>query len=465
MKATMPLLLAAAVLAGCVSVPRDESVANVRTGVSDRLGAAVELRGDPGADGRVGELLAAEIDAERAVRIALLNSPRVDALLADLDLARAEVLEGSTISNPIFEAEIRFPGDPYRPYELRLAQSILDLIQLPRRRAASRAAFDAARIRVTADVIGFAADVRDDYWALLAATSNLALTETMTEAARLAVELALRQHAAGNITDLGLEREQARWEDAKLELAAEQERVLLRREAFIRRLGLDGSAKWRLAAAFPPLPEGELEPDSIEMVIAERRLDLAAARRELEAARRLLPASRLEGIGEGIADVHREREPEGTQSTGPGIELPIPIFNRGAAARLRTEARIARLEAEIAADANAAASEVRAARERLLAARARAEYYRDVILPRRERILHLTQLEYNAMFVGIYELLEAKGRQLRAQREFNDAQADYWAARGAFEGALDGTRSAEDRLGAEASRRGGRTTARGEEHR
>jgi cobalt-zinc-cadmium efflux system outer membrane protein len=463
MKSPLPHLFLTFLVAGCVSVPRDESVSAVRAGASERIGSPVALRGDDGADSSVREMLAGEIDAERAVRIALLNNPRVDALLAEMDLARAEVLEGSTIANPIFEAEIRFPGDPYRPYELRLAQSILDLIQLPRRRAAARAAFDAARMRVTADVVGFAADVRDDYYALVAATSNLALTETMTEASQLAVELALRQHAAGNITDLDLEREQARWEDAKLELAAEQERVLLQREAFIRRLGLDGSAEWRIASSFPSLPETEIEGEALETILAERRLDLAAARRELDAARRLLPASRLEGIGEAVVDVHREREPDGSRTTGPGIEFPIPIFNRGAAARLRAEARIAQLEAEIATGASAAASEVRSARERLLAARARAAYYRDVIVPRRERILRLTQLEYNAMFVGIYELLEAKENQMRAQRDYNEALRAYWSTRGDFERAIHGTGSPDVRVGAAESRRRGMET-RGDEH-
>lgn len=463
MKPLLSFLLTAVLAGGCVSVPRDESLTSVRQGASERIGSPVALRGDEGGDARVRELLAGEIDADRAVQIALLNNPRVDALLAEMDLARAEVLEGSTIANPIFEAEIRFPGDPYRPYELRLAQSILDLIQLPRRRAAARAAFDAARMRVTADVVGFASDVRDDYYALLTATSNLGLTGTMTEAAQLAVELALRQHAAGNLTDLDLEREQARWEDAKLELATEEERVLLQREAFMRRLGLDGSAEWTLASSFPPLPEGEVEAEALESIVAERRLDLAAARRELEAARSLLPAARLEGIGEIEADVHREREADGGKTTGPGIELPIPIFNRGAAARLRAEARIAQLEAEIAAGATAAASEVRSARERLLAARARAEYYRDVILPRRERILRLTQLEYNAMFVGIYELLEAKENQLRAGRDYNEALQAYWSTRGEFERAIHGTGPAGDRTGAEESRRRGREM-RGEEH-
>ncbi|HSN69653.1 MAG TPA: TolC family protein, partial [Thermoanaerobaculia bacterium] len=113
--------------------------------------------------------------------------------------------------------------------------------------------------------------------------------------------------------------------------------------------------------------------------------------------------------------------------------------------------------------ASSAASEVRSAHEQLLAARARAEYYRDTILPRRERILGLTQLEYNAMFVGIYELLDAKESQLRAQREYNEALRSYWSGRGSFERALHGA-SEGARSGSVDRRRRGTSIARGEEH-
>ena len=37
-------------------------------------------------------------------------------------------------------------------------------------------------------------------------------------------------------------------------------------------------------------------------------------------------------------------------------------------------------------------------------ARSRAAYLRDVVIPRRERILNLTQLEYNAMLRGVFQL-------------------------------------------------------------
>jgi len=71
-------------------------------------------------------------------------------------------------------------------------------------------------------------------------------------------------------------------------------------------------------------------------------------------------------------------------------------------------------------------------------ARARVEYYRDVIIPRRQRIVELTKLEHNAMLVGVFQLLQAKQNEAQVRRDFIDAQLDYWAARNNLDRALNG---------------------------
>src|SRR5260221_14149735 len=98
----------------------------------------------------------------------MTNTPRLQATLAELGIARADLLLASLVRNPLFEAEIRFPRDPFRPFELRLAQTLVDLIQLPRRRALGRTAFDAPKLRVTSGVVAFAADAPAQHPALLA---------------------------------------------------------------------------------------------------------------------------------------------------------------------------------------------------------------------------------------------------------------------------------------------------------
>jgi cobalt-zinc-cadmium efflux system outer membrane protein len=310
---------------------------------------------------------------------------------------------------------------------------------LPRRRAIGRAAFDAAQLRVTSEVLRFGGDVRSAYYDLLAATLHVAQSRTAMDAAQAAVDVALKQHQAQNITDLDLENEQALYEQAKLELSASERQLVIAREALIRDLGLrDASLVIRLPDAFPSLPQNELEQQQLEQLAATQRLDLAIARRELEIAERRVPMARLAALREVDVDVHYEREPSGEHTVGPGIQLPIPIFDTGRAARSRAEAEWLRAAHTVNALMAESASRLRGARAVLTEARARVEYYRDVVLPRRKRIVELTKLEHNAMLVGIFQLLQARQNEAQAERDAIDAQREYWSARIALDRALRG---------------------------
>lgn len=433
--------LAALLVTSCVSVPRDAGTTGVEQAVAQRGGPAVAWNAQPSTSDheRVSAMLGDELTADEAVAIAMLNSPRLQVTLAELGIARADLIEASTITNPVFEFEIRFPGEPYRPYELRLAQSLIELIQLPRRRAMGRAAFDAAQMRVSSEVLRFGGDVRATYFELVAATQHVALSRTIAESAQTAAEVALKQHAAENITDLDLENEQALYEQAKLDLARAEKRVLLAREALIRAMGIrNTAAEWRVPASFPELPASELEQQQLEQLAATQRLDLAIARRELEVAQQQVPLARLAVLEETVVDGHYEREPDGNHTVGPGIEFPIPIFNTGRAGRTRAEAQFLRARHVLNALETETASQLRAARATLAEARARVEYYRDVVVPRRARIVELTKLEHNAMLVGVFQLLQAKQNELQARRDYIDAQREYWSARTDLDRALQG---------------------------
>ena len=433
--------IGAAALTSCASVPRDAGTNEVQQALAQRGAPAVSWNAQPSTsdDERVAAMLQDELTPDEAVAIAMLNSPRLQVTLAELGIARADLIEASTISNPVFEFEIRFPGEPYRPYELRLAQSLIELIQLPRRRALGRAAFDAAQMRVSSEVLRFAAQIRSTYFELLAATQHVALSRTTAASAQTAAEVAVKQHAAENITDLDLENEQALYEQTKLDLARAEQRVLLAREALTRAMGLRNTrADWRLPETFPQLPDGEMDQQQLEQLAAAQRLDLAIARRELDVARQRVPIARLEALEETVLDVHYEREPDGAHTAGPGIEFPIPIFNTGRAARTRAEAEFLRAQHTLNAIEAEASSVLRAARSTLAEARARVEYYRDVIVPRRARIVELTKLEHNAMLVGVFQLLQAKQNEMQARRDYIDAQREYWSARTDLDRALQG---------------------------
>ena len=441
MKRTSIALVTAMFASACASVPRDAGVDDVRKAVADRTSQSIEWAAQPSEsdDPRVHTLLQGELTADNAVAVAMANSPRLQATLAELGIARADLLQASLVRNPLFELEVRFPRDPFRPYELRLAQTLVDLIQLPRRRALGRAAFEAAKLHITSEIVRFAAEVRADHAELLAASERVALSRMNLEAAKASAELAQRQHNAQNITDLDLENEQAQYEQAKLDTAREEQRLLLAREVLIRAMGLrDAAIAWQLPPSFPELPTTEQDQQQLEQIAATRRLDIEAARHEVEIARQQVPMARLAALGDITVDVHYQRDAEGARTVGPGIELPVPIFNTGTAARNRAEAQYLRARHTLNALLGESSSQLRTARSAVAEARARVEYYRDVIVPRRQRIVELTKLEHNAMLVGVFQLLQAKQNEASARRDAIDAERDYWAARNSLDRALNG---------------------------
>ncbi|HEX5718053.1 MAG TPA: TolC family protein [Thermoanaerobaculia bacterium] len=434
-------IVTALLASGCVSVPRDAGVSEVQKKIAEQ-GLKIEWSPDqpiePPADERLRPLLEGELTVERAVEIALANNRDLLATLEGLGVARADLIAASTLRNPVFDGEVGFPGDPRNPFEIGITQTLIDLFQLRKRRAIGQAGFEAARLRVTGSVLGFAAGVRTDYYTLQAAQQALAHQRTLHAAAEASAELARRQHEAGNISDLDLESEQAIYEKAKLDLARAELDELQTRERLLADLGALENLPLTLPPQMPPA-EGEEERSLEELEAAmPQRLDLALAQAEVEAARQELPLARASAWDELALGAKHERESDGARTTGPSVAVPIPIFDRGMAGRTRAVASLRMAEQRLHALTVTARSEGRAARERLLEARARADYLRTVVVPRRQRILSLTQLEYNAMLRGAFDLIRARQGLSDALREQVLATRDYWLAHTELDAATNG---------------------------
>ncbi len=428
-------------IAGCASVPGDAGFHQVQEAVRARSGFQASWEqvpdGGPPLEERLHALLQKELSDRDAVDVALLNNRRLQAALEELGLARADLMQAGLIRNPLLFGEIRFPD---RPFEITLTQPLLDLFRLKRNLQLSAAALEAAKLRVGDEVLKLIAQVRSTFFALQGAEQRAAMRRTIVDAARATAELAIRQREAGNISPLGLETEQALLEQAKLELASSETEALGLRERLTTLMGLWGpDTVWKIAVQLPQLPQAEETPEGLESLAVSQRLDLAAARQEVEVAARALPLARSGAIGDYAVGGHLEREPEGLNTTGPAIEVPIPLFNRGKAARARAEALLRQSQERFAALAVEVRSEVRAARTRLLAARSRVEYYRDVILPRRSRIVALTLQQYNFMLSSPFQLVQSRQSETTAQAEYIDAQRDYWIARAELDRAAGGS--------------------------
>lgn len=57
-----------------------------------------------------------------------------------------------------------------------------------------------------------------------------------------------------------------------------------------------------------------------------------------------------------------------------------------------------------------------------------AKYQQEVVVPASQAVLEETQLEYNGMLMGVYELIDDTREQIEAGREYVETLRDYWIA-------------------------------------
>jgi cobalt-zinc-cadmium efflux system outer membrane protein len=383
---------------------------------------------------KVRELLSRTLTVDGAVQISLLNNKSLQATYEDLSVAQADLVQAGLLQNPVFGATLGFPiaGKAVRTgVELSAVTDFLGVFVLAARKKVAEAELRAAKLRVADAVLRTAAEVESAFYHLSAAQQTAAMRRTILEAGDAALDLAVRQHAAGNISDLDLANQQALYEQVRTDLLRSEVEVISARENLTRLLGLWGTdTTYRVADKLPELPTDEVELEHLESLAVSRRLDLGAVREEAQVVSHALAmAKNYRWLGHAGLGATYDRHPEHFTVLGPRAELEIPLFDQKQAVIARLEGQLRAALAREAALAVAVRSEVRAVRTRLVIARAVVDRYAKVVVPLRQRVVTLSLEQYNAMLLGAYQLLVARQNEVNAYREFIESLRDYWTAR------------------------------------
>ncbi len=437
-------LLALGVLNGCATVQPGAGFDDVEAVVTERTAYQVRWDQATPADRAVADTLRAmlsdTLQVGEAVQIALLNNRSLQATYEELTIAQADLVRAGLLSNPIFDAEARFSGEG-TGLELSVVQPFIDIFYIPLRTRIAEQAFEAAKLEVAGAVIDLAARTQRTFYEMQAARQLVELRQTVLSAFEASYAVAQQLHEAGNVTDLRLTLERTQYEEARVNLAETQADVLLLREELNALMGLWGptAARWTIVRRLPGLPPNEMELDSLEARAVANSLGLGVLRRQIVQAGERLGLARPEALIPD-ADVGglAEREPNGEWTGGAILGFPLPIFNWGQAAVPEARARLRQVQDRYAARAVEVRAAVRAAGTRVAAAHDRAAYYREVLLPLRERVVALTQLQYNAMQTGVFELLQTRRQLVEAGVEYIQVLQDYWLGRMQLEQILNG---------------------------
>src|SRR6266513_1510697 len=438
------LLLAVFGIVGCAHVDPNPAFAELANTVHLRTGKRVQWNRDTAQDAEaqtaVASLLRHPLTADAAVQVALLNNRNLQATYEELGIAQADLVEAGLLRNPIFTFERRLPG---QALEADLLKEFIDILLLPLRKRIAAAQFEAIKLRVGHEILSVAAEVRAAFYGHQGDQQLVDLRKTVADATERAAETALKMHEAGNLRDLDLASEQATHAQAKIDLAKAQANAVQSREKLNKLIGAFGAqTNWMVASRLSELPGNEVATAQLESRAIQQRLDLAAARQQFVAEARARGIARAEAILEK-AEIggHYEHEIEGTYSIGPSVNVPIPIFNQGQPASARASAKMRQAGQRYLALAADIRSDVRAARDKMLLSRRQVEYFKSTALPTRTRVTEESQLEYNAMQIGPFQLLQAKQEEVKTGAESVEALRDYWVARAELEKAVGGSLS------------------------
>ncbi|MBX3181928.1 MAG: TolC family protein [Polyangiaceae bacterium] len=436
---------------GCVA--RDAGLAGVQSAAEQRMGKEVRwfhVEGTGAAEERIRELVKRPLDAEAAVQLALLNNPRVQAAFERLGLARGELVGAWKLPNPRVGASAVYFGDGEPELGFDVTISLTRLLLMPGRASAAEAGLTRAQLEVVGQVLDLSFEVRRALVVYQAAHEGRRLLRLRARAADASARAAASLHEAGNLTDLELSSEQVGYQEVRLQLAdaelAERTAKLALGELLgLWQLGHEFRVETKLPELPPPSPLEEQPLPALVKGALESSVELATLReRFTEHSKGANSASLAGALPDVSAGVEVERGHSGW-GVGPTVHLELPLFDQGQGAASRAESGARQARYDSARVASAVRSRAAQLKQGLEVARRRAEFYQAEVVPLRQRVTEQSLLEYNAMSIGVFELLAARSAELSAAREAARALERYWLVRLGLEQLASG------RLGPEVS--------------
>jgi cobalt-zinc-cadmium efflux system outer membrane protein len=396
---------------------------------------------DRAAAEEIHDLLGRPLTADSAVRVAILNNRELRAATHEIAATRGRARQDGALPNPSFQFDLRRPVA--REKDFLVEYDLTHALLAPLRSAPGEAEVEAEQLRAAGAAVELGYRVRTAFFAHQAEQQRLAVANRMLDALAAGRDAARALFRAGNVRELDVVAQEAAYEGARASTAEIELEMLERREALQRLLGLHGGATAWTSSPELPAPEKPPGTEDVEAQAVKASLELAELKRRLDAIARRTRLARAEGwIPDVKIDAHAEQD-DGRWETGGGATIAIPLFDRRQGALAAHEAEFDAARERYEGTAVEIRSAAREARDRLDSAFRRARQYRDVVVPARRRVVEHALLQFNAMQVSVFELLQFQRELLQAELAAADALRDYWTARAQFDALAGGARGAD----------------------
>jgi outer membrane protein TolC len=386
------------------------------------------------AESEVRHLLRAPLSADAAVQIALLNNAGLQAAYNRLGAAEAVMVQASRPPLPGFSYDW-VKTSIELDIERQIVASVLQLATWPARSKVAGVRFEQAELRAADATLRLAAETRRAYIRAVAARQIMAALEAAKESADAGTALAEKLKETGAINELELARRQVFATELDAQVAVAQQEANSTRERLTRLMGLWAGSELDglLPHTLLPLPARSMSLVAVERQAMDLRVDLMVARLEIEALARSFGLTRRTRFinvldAGGTSKTQKEKGEWVADGGGFDIEFQVPIYDFGRAKVREAEQQYLEAMNVLRALAVNARSQAREAYLAYASARAIVTKYESEVLPLRETISTETELQYNAMQIDAFTLIETARANAAAKVASIEAKRNAWIA-------------------------------------
>ncbi|KPK89895.1 hypothetical protein AMJ80_09110 [bacterium SM23_31] len=363
---------------------------------------------------------------DEAVAVALWNNAQFQADLVALGFARADLIEASLLSNPVFS--FLFPVGP-KQEETKLNLPIDVIWQRPRRIAAAKLDVERISENLVQHGLGLIRNVRTAFADLLLAQEQAVLAGEDAKLRGQIADITRARLRAGDISELeaSISRvDSLRAEDAVLRFSNE---AILSKYRLNSLLGLEPeNSKYEIIPS-PVDTRSETTFDELLTTAFAARPDLRAAELAIEAAGKRVGWERSKILNFiGIIDGKDKGEEHIT--VGPAFQVDIPIMNRNNGNVARAQAELEQAALQYVAVRHSLTLEVQEAYNHYVLVHKEFEIWHSDIVPSLEEAVDQAQKAYIAgeesyLFVleTMRQLSEARMRKAELAADLRRAAA------------------------------------------
>jgi outer membrane protein TolC len=430
-------IASAALLSACKTFSPDGGMGTVATIAGQGLNKDVVRVSSPAdaayAQTRVALLLKPPLSADAAVQIALLNNAALQAAYNRLGVAEAVAVQASrpplpTLSYDWVKTSLELD------IERQVVASVLQLATWPARSKIAGVRFQQAELRAAEETLRIAAETRKAYYNAVAAREILSALNSAKANAQASAELASKLTETGAVNKLDQARRQVLASELEAQATVAKLKANAAEERLTRLMGLWGpNVTALLPSTLPPVRAKSRSLASVEQEAMDKRVDLEIARLQAEALARcygLTRSTRLVNVlnASGISKTQKDKGEPSSDGGGFDIAFEVPIYDFGRASMREAEQRYLEAMNQLGAMAVNARSEAREAYNTYVSTRAIAVQYEQKVLPLRQTISEQTELQYNAMQVDAFALLEAARENAASKVASIEAKRNFWLA-------------------------------------